>query len=104
MPARLRPRAKQDLADTAVCYAEQGGSALGSRFLEAATTALKPLRRMPGLGSPRAQACGIPGLRVWGVSGWPVAWLYVERDAFLDVLRLLGERQDMAAILHDDNR
>lgn len=103
-PARLRPRAKQDLSDTAIYYAEQGGSALGSRFLQAATTALEPLRRMPGIGSPRlAQECGIPGLRVWGVRGWPVAWLYVERDDFLDVLRLLGERQDIAAILHDDN-
>ena len=103
-PARLRPRAKQDLSDTAVYYAEQGGTALGSRFLKAATTALEPLRRMPGLGSPRlAYDCRIPGLRVWRVHGWPVVWLYVKRDAFLDVLRLLGERQDIVAILHDDN-
>ncbi len=59
---------------------------------------------MPGIGSPRlAEACGIPGLRAWGVNGWPVAWLYIERDAYLDVLRLLGERQDMMAILLNQN-
>lgn len=99
-PARLRAQAKRDLLDTAVYYSKQGGTKLGREFLAAATAALEPLARMPGPGSPRAAAlCGVPGLRVWSVSGWPVQWFYFEREAILDVVRLLGERQDIAVIL-----
>lgn len=99
-PARLRAQAKRDLSDTAVYYTEQGGAKLGRAFVTAATAALEPLARMPGLGSLRAaEFCGVPHLRVWGVSGWPVQWFYFERDDILDVVRLLGERQNIAAIL-----
>ncbi len=99
-PARLRAQAKRDLSDTAVYYTEQGGAKLGRAFAAAATAALEPLARMPGLGSPRAaEFCGVPELRVLSVSGWPVQWFYFERDDILDVVRLLGERQDIAMIL-----
>ena len=42
---------------------------------------------------------GIPGLRTWRVSKLPLLWFYFERYDHLDVVRLLGERQDIAAIL-----
>jgi len=41
----------------------------------------------------------LPGLRTWQVSKFPLLWFYVERNDRLDVVRLLGERQDIAAIL-----
>ena len=43
--------------------------------------------------------CDIPGLRAWRVEGFPMLWLYFEADEHLDVVRLLGERQDIVAIL-----
>jgi len=43
----------------------------------------------------------IPGLRTWRVTKFPLLWFYFERDDHLDVVRLLGERQDIAAILAD---
>jgi len=48
----------------------------------------------------------IPVLRTWRVSKFPLLWFYFERDDRLDVVRLLGERQDVAAILarEIDNR
>jgi toxin ParE1/3/4 len=102
-PARLRPAAENDLTDLTRWYAEKGGNALGARLFDSAHAALEPIQRMPGLGSPlQAESVGITGLRHWGVEGFPVRWFYLERDDHLDVLRLLGERQDIAEILSAD--
>jgi len=99
-PARLRPAAQQDLVELSLWYADQGGAALAARLFDAARAALKPIQRLPGLGSPAfAESLGMPGLRHWGAGGFPVCWFYLERADHLDVLRLLGERQDIAAIL-----
>jgi toxin ParE1/3/4 len=81
-------------------YAQEGGVVLGERMFDAALEALKPIERMPQIGSPRlGQLCEIPSLRSWRVDGFPVQWFYFEADDHLDVVRLLGERQDIVAIL-----
>lgn len=81
-------------------YAREGGRALGERVFDAALDALAPIQRMPGLGSPRlGLLCEIPGLRSWRVAGFPLQWLYLESDDHVDVIRLLGDRQDIIAIL-----
>ena len=46
-----------------------------------------------------AKRLGIPGLRIWKVAKFPLLWCYFERGDQLDVVRLLGERQDIATIL-----
>ena len=98
--AKLRPSAEQDLVDAARHYAQEGGAALGERMFDAALAALKPIQRMPAMGSPRlGQLCEIPGLRSWRVKGFPMQWLYFEAEDHLDVVRLLGDRQDIVAIL-----
>ena len=103
-PAKLRPLAEQDLVDAARYYAQEGGAALGERMFDAALAALKPIQRMPAMGSPRlGQLCEISGLRSWRVKGFPMQWLYFETDAHLDLVRLLGDRQDIAAILSADD-
>ncbi len=100
--AVLRPRAEQDLLDAVVWYADQGGPALGFVF-DAARDALDLLVTMPGLGAPIFQERGdVPGLRHWGVSGFPLQWFYFEGTDTLDMVRLLGERRDIATILSDD--
>ncbi len=69
-------------------------------MFDAASEALKSVARMPTIGSPRlGQLCAIPGLRSWRVDGFPLLWLYFEAEDFLDVVRLLGEWQDIAAVL-----
>ena len=98
--AKLRPLAEEDLVNTVGYYAQEGGAALGERLFDAALAALKPIHRMPATGSPRlGHLCEIPGLRSWRVTGFPLQWLYFESDDQLDVVRLLGDRQDIAAIL-----
>ena len=80
--------------------------ALGERMFDAAIAALEPIERMPSMGSPRlGQMCDIPGLRSWRVAGFPMQWLYFEAPDHLDVVRfvagLVGQRQDILAILQD---
>ena len=97
---RLRPQAEQDLVAAALNYREQGGARLAARFFDAALASLDVVARMAGMGSPRmGQACDIPELRTWVVTGFPFLWFYFDRPDGMDVLRLLGERHDILAIL-----
>ena len=99
-PARLRAQAKVDLSDVAFHYALEGGARLGQDCLSLALDALDLLATQPGMGSLRwAQPAEQPPLRAWRVKRFPVLWFYFERSDHLDVVRLLGERQDIAAIL-----
>jgi toxin ParE1/3/4 len=98
--AHLRPQAEADLLDATRHYATEGSIELAERMFDAAFGALEPIERMPGMGSPRlGQLCEIPGLRSWRVTDFPMQWLYFEADDHLDVVRLLGDRQDITAIL-----
>lgn len=89
-----------DLVEVARHYAREGGPALGGRVFDAALAALEPIERMPSMGSPRlGQLCDVPGLRSWRLTEFPVQWLYFEAADHLDVVRLLGDREDILAIL-----
>lgn len=102
-PARLRPRAKDDLSDQARYYAQQIGIAVADDFVDQALAALNTVERQPGLGSPRwSEEAAHPALRAWRVSRFSMVWFYFERGDHLDVVRLLGERQDIATLLRDE--
>jgi len=81
--------------------AKEGSIELAERMFDAALAALHPIQRMPSMGSPRlGKLCEIPGLRAWRVKNFPMQWLYFEATDHLDVVRLLGDRQDILAILN----
>ena len=81
-------------------YAKEGGVKLAERMFDAAVAALEPIELRPGMGSPRlGSLCDIPGLRSWRVTDFSMQWLYFEAEDHLDVVRLLGDRQDIIAIL-----
>lgn len=97
---RLRPAAEEDLISLARWYGERGGRVLAEKFFDEARDALIAVEAMPTIGSPRlGLQSGQPGLRSWPLEHFPVRWFYFEREDHLDVVRLLGERQDIAAIL-----
>ena len=101
--AHLRPQAQADLVDATRHYAAHGNIELADRMFDAAIAALETIERMPTMGSPRlGQLCELPGLRSWRVTGFPMQWFYFEADGHLDVVRLLGDRQDIVAILSAD--
>lgn len=102
-PARLRPAAQDDLIELARWYGEQGGRPLAGMFFDEARAALQNAEAMPTIGSLRLGLLSDqPGLRSWALKHFPVRWFYFERDDHLDVVRLLGERRDIAAILAAD--
>lgn len=89
-----------DLVQMASYYAKAAGRPLAERAFDAALGALEAIRGRPQVGSPRlGQLCGIPSLRARRVSGFPMQWFYFDRDDHIDVVRLLGDGQDIVAIL-----
>lgn len=101
-PAALRPLAETDLIERSRDYRQAGGSDLSERFFDAAIAAIRSIEASPGLGSPRVgELIGLDGLRRIGIEGFPCGWLYLERPKHLDVIRLLADRQDLAAALGD---
>jgi len=103
-PAFLRPQARADLRAEIIYYRKLAGKHIANELAGAADDALRHLQQNPGTGSPRiGQELDIPGLRSWRVSGFPLIWFYFEREDCLDVVRLLGERQDILSILNAPN-
>jgi toxin ParE1/3/4 len=100
-PAVLRPQAERDFESNIDYHPEADAplTALAERFFAAADTALHQIERRPGMGSLRiGELRGVPLLRSWPVKGFPLQWFYFERENDLDVVRLLGDRQDSATI------
>ena len=98
--AKLRPAAEEDLIVAASYLAQQAGQMAAERLIVNALASLEPVQRMPSMGSPRfGQLCDIPGLRSWRVTGYAMQWFYFDSPDALDVLRLLSDAQDIAAIL-----
>ncbi len=99
-PAVLRPQALRDQQGEVRYYRKEGGSRLALRVAKATNEALDQIELEPGMGSPTlGKLLGIAGLRTWRVGKFPLLWCYFERGDCLDVVRLLGERQDIIAIL-----
>lgn len=73
------------------------------KLANATNAALDQIELEPGIGSPTlGKLLGIPVLRTWRVAKFPLLWCYIERVDQLDVVRLLGERQNIAAILGEE--
>ena len=99
-PAVLRPQALRDQQGEVRYYRKEGGTRVAVKVAKATNTALDQIELDPGVGSPTVgKRLGIPGLRTCRVAKFPLLWCYFERADYLDVVRLLGERQDIAAIL-----
>lgn len=102
-PAVLRPQALRDQQGEVRYYRKEGGTHLAVRVAKATNEALDQIELEPGMGSPTlGKLLGIAGLRTWRVRKFPLLWCYFERGDHLDVVRLLGERQDIFAILGDE--
>jgi toxin ParE1/3/4 len=64
---------------------------------------LETLNSHPGIGSPAfGDRLGLPGLRAWRVTDFPMLIFYIEREDHLDVVRILGERQDIGTIMNSE--
>lgn len=99
-PAILRPQARQDRRDEVRTYRGEGGARVAQRLVDNLQDDLQNLERQPLMGSPvLGKVLGIAGLRTWGVTGFPLVLVYIEGPLHLDIVRLLGQRQDIATLL-----
>ena len=99
----LRPQALRDQQGEVRHYRKQGDTRLAVKVAKATNAALDQVELEPGMGSPGlGKLLGISGLRTWRVGKFPLLWCYFEHADHLDVVRLLGERQDIATILGDE--
>jgi toxin ParE1/3/4 len=98
-PAVLRPQALRDQQGEVRHCRKEGGGRVAVKVAKATIAALDQIELDPGIGAPTVgKRLDIPGLRTWRAAGFPLLWCYFERADHLDVVRLPGERQDVAAI------
>lgn len=92
---RLRPQAREDRRDEVRYYRREAGPTAALKLVAEMEQALRQLEGHPAIGSPGiGQLLGIGGLRSWQVKGFPLAFWYLERDDHIDIVRLVGLRQD----------
>ena len=78
-----------------VYYRQKAGSAVALKLSRNLRKAEATLSSEPGIGSPRiGEELGIPELRAWLIAEFPLSFWYFEREDHVDIVRLVGHRQD----------
>lgn len=94
-PLRLGRQARDDRRHEVRYYREHAGTSAALKLTSAFHKAFQTLQRHPALGSPAlGRELGIPDLRTWLVDGYPLTIWYFERPGTVDVVRIVGQRQD----------
>ena len=101
-PVVLRQRAQRDVDETVAYYVVEALAAVSSAFIDALEDTLRHVGEHPASGSPRhASELNLPGLRSWIITGFPYLIFYVEREADIDVWRVLHGARDIPAWLRE---
>ena len=99
-PVVLRERAQSDVDEAIEHYRSEAGPAVALNFIDTLEDTLRQIGERPASGSPRhAHELDIPGLRFKSVEGFPYLVFYVERDADIDVWRVLHGARDIPSWL-----
>ena len=89
-PVALRERAKRDIDEAIEHYLAEAGQAVALSFIDTLEGTLRRISEQPDSGSPRyAHELGIPRLRFQSTGRFPYLVFYAEREAELDVWRVL---------------
>ncbi len=98
-PHVLRPQAREDRRAEVLYYRQEASAAVATQLVKAMAKALKDLEHNPSIGSPTlGKLLGIDQLRTWRLQGFPLSFWYFEREDHIDVIRLVGQRQDQGAV------
>ena len=97
-PVVLRERARRDIDEAIEHYLSEAGPALALDFIDALDDTRRQIGLRPASGSPRlAHELDIPGLRFQSVGRFPYLVFYVEKEAEIDVWRVLHGARDIPA-------
>ncbi len=95
-PVVLRRLAQQELESAIDHYTEEAGAETALRFIEALGQAYALLSSRPEAGSPRyAFELNLPGLRNLSLTRFPYLLFYIERDAQIEIWRVLHAQRDI---------
>ena len=95
-PVVLRERARRDIDEVIEHYLSGAEPAVALDFVDALEDALRQIGERPASGSPHhAHELDIPGLRFQSVGRFPYPVFYVEREADIDVWRVLHGARDI---------
>lgn len=95
-PVVLRERAQRDIDEAVEHELSEAGAAAALDFVDALEDARRQIGERPASGSPRhAHELDLPGLRFKSVGKFPYLVFYVERDADIDVWRVLHGARDI---------
>ena len=95
-PVVLRERARRDIDEAIEHYLSGAEPAVALDFVGALEDALRQIGERPASGSPpHAHELDIPGLRFQSVGRFPYPVFYVEREADIDVWRVLHRARDI---------
>ncbi len=101
-PVVLRDRARLDVAEAVEHYLAEAKAGVALAFIDALEEAFRRMAEYPATGSPRyARALDLPGLRSWVMRGFPYLVFYVEREADIDIWRVLHAARDIPAWLQE---
>ncbi|MYB41023.1 MAG: type II toxin-antitoxin system RelE/ParE family toxin [Chloroflexi bacterium] len=101
-PVVLRQQAQRDVAEAVEHYLAEAPAAIAAAFIDALEDAFRRVGEHPASGSPRyGVELDLPGLRSWIVTGFPHLIFYVEREADIDVWRVLHAARDVPAWLRE---
>ncbi len=103
--AILRPQAEEDLVSKSTYYldVDYPSTALAERFFDSANLGIEQIQKRPGIGSLRiGHLRNIPRLRSWPIKGFSMQWYYFELADYLDVVRLLADREDNWTLRPED--
>ena len=97
-PVVLRERARRDIDEAVEHYLAEAGPVVALAFVDALEDTRRHIGEQPARGSPRyAHELDIPGLRVQSAGKFPYLVFDVEREAEIDVWRVLHAARDIPA-------
>ena len=95
-PVVFRERARRDIDEAIEHYLSEAGPAVALDFVDTLEDTIRQIGERPASGSPRhAHELDIPGLRFKSVGRFPYLVFYVEREADIDVWRVLHGARDI---------
>ena len=101
-PVVLRGRARHDIDEAVDHYSPVARAAVVLAFIDALEETFRQVAEHTAIGSPRyADELGLPDLRSLVVKGFPYVVFYVEREADIDVWRVLHAARDIPTWLRE---
>ncbi len=95
-----RTLAQQDIVTAFDHYLAEAGVPVAADFVRAIDDCMQCIERFPEAGSPRyAELLDVEGLRFAVVERFPYLMFYLEQADYVDVVRVLHQRQDIPALL-----